>query len=378
MKLLRCIFSLALLLFLLVAFPTLLKVPPIHRSNRRNAALANSCIHLGVVSFRKMNRSASCDSKDGASLSTEKKLGPTSSAISLALESNVNLQAELKRRLVKVRRLQAQNRRDAADVTSSLSQCWDRDPDYAFDANASCAHSLDEDTKSAAATRITSDIIQTPVLQKVTSKWECNPNRKWTRGFFVDPFGSTPAVFDNATTGEHVDQDVESDSTDFLPAAWTKAEVKEFQSVIEQVRGNTEKKATGHTQQRSELFEDDAFFEEVASKLHSNPPRSAEECRAAYFTFDPVISTAKFTKEESLFIVNAARELGEGEPGGSVDWYEVSAKLNAKFCSQNANGISAKRRTPWQCFQHYRSNLQKPHARCPPWNPEEDEVRRLY
>eukprot|EP00578_Thalassiosira_sp_NH16_P028893 CAMPEP_0181094162 /NCGR_PEP_ID=MMETSP1071-20121207/9842_1 /TAXON_ID=35127 /ORGANISM="Thalassiosira sp., Strain NH16" /LENGTH=65 /DNA_ID=CAMNT_0023176465 /DNA_START=84 /DNA_END=277 /DNA_ORIENTATION=+ len=54
----------------------------------------------------------------------QSSLGPIPSAISAALESNLTLQAELRRQLLQIRHKKGQNRRDALSVEASISQCW--------------------------------------------------------------------------------------------------------------------------------------------------------------------------------------------------------------------------------------------------------------
>ncbi|KAL7532388.1 hypothetical protein ACHAXR_004602 [Thalassiosira sp. AJA248-18] len=40
--------------------------------------------------------------------------------------------------------------------------------------------------------------------------------------------------------------------------------------------------------------------------------------------------------------------------------------------------VKFNRQTPWLCFSHYRSSIQNPSTRCPPWSPDEDELLLKY
>lgn len=271
----------------------------------------------------------------------QRKLGPTASAIANALESNIALQTELKRQLVEVRRRQLQNRTRAAEVTRSLSHYWDNEP-YKAD--------------------------------YTRPQMDFNPNRRWTRHFFVDANGSTPTISRGAAVASTSPD--ENTNEIKLPAAWTKGDVATLQRVVAETlerfnttKGNGTPSKNENNTQSTIPWDDSCFFQEISSNLNTNPPRSPQECRAALLTFADVnIITAKFTQEESLYIL---REVSQ-RPEGDIDWQDITHNLNTTFYS------GPKRRTTWDIFKHYRSNLIDSNKRCPPWTPEEDELLLKY
>jgi hypothetical protein len=286
-------------------------------------------------------------------------LGPTASAISAALDSNIALQGELKRRLAEVRRLKLQNRSRAAEVTKSLSICWNAEPYHRF-SESNQSH-VDEDTHVPAT--------------DARPQLNFNPNRRWTRHFFVDEAGTTPnLLLGEAASLESpgLDSNSEGSNEIKLQSAWAKADIANLQRVVHESlqkfhMGKSEGGSKGDSDCQSIPWQDDSFFQEVASNLNISPPRSAGECRSALLTFADVnIVTAKFTKDESLFILH---ELSQCD-GGNADWCELTSKLNSKFYSE------PNRRTPWQCFRHYKTNLRD--STNPPWTAEEDELLLKY
>eukprot|EP00569_Conticribra_weissflogii_P004454 CAMPEP_0171351374 /NCGR_PEP_ID=MMETSP0878-20121228/38840_1 /TAXON_ID=67004 /ORGANISM="Thalassiosira weissflogii, Strain CCMP1336" /LENGTH=326 /DNA_ID=CAMNT_0011856615 /DNA_START=27 /DNA_END=1004 /DNA_ORIENTATION=- len=118
------------------------------------------------------------------------------------------------------------------------------------------------------------------------------------------------------------------------------------------------------------------FFEQVAKQVKNQPQRSAEQCRVAYSTFAaPDITRSKFTKQESLFILRMVQEMGDSD-GKNVDWFELASTFN-KFFGNKSSG-SQKKRTPWQCFKNYRSNLRLQSTIIRPWSEDEDELLLKY
>lgn len=331
----------------------------------------------------------------------EKPLGATASAILIALESNLELQTELKRRLLEVRRLLAQNRLRAAEVTESLSLCWTLQPYHQISkAKQSKVDETDNEenkdirsVQSEASSTLKEDHVEissveeagvSPTIIARDIKPSLNlSTRRWKRRFFIDECGSTPdVVIDGAVSEEGQDSLANNDTRNDvvkLQYAWTKEDIATLQRVVDETlrsndpsNGSTSEREKSHLSQ-SVLWADDRFFQEVSLKLNLTHPRTAEECRSAYFTFaDPNIVTTKFSKQESLFLLSMVRELA-GDNNGNVDWYELTKILNSKFYASDS-----KRRTPWQCFKHFKANLQKDSARCPPWTAEEDELLLKY
>lgn len=316
------------------------------------------------------------------SISKPEKLGPTATAITAALESNQSLQTELKRRLVEVRRLQLQNRLHAAQVTRSLSLCWDSE---SYQRSPEGLSALDVGDAICGGGR-SQNLHQTSIQRCTTPRMDSNPSRKWKRHFFVGADGSTPDITvgeSSASTEAKVEAattrlglEFENSNEEKRPLAWSKEDVITLQRVAHEAieRLDTRKHDSSiskdtNKSQTTIPWDDNSYFEEVAANLGTNHPRSAEECRLALLTFADVnIVTAKFTKEESLFIL---REVAQAE-GGDVDWYELTCKLNLQFYKE------PQRRTTWQCFKQYQSSLRDSTNKCPPWTADEDELLLKY
>mmetsp|Transcript_23391 Transcript_23391/g.50654 ORF Transcript_23391/g.50654 Transcript_23391/m.50654 type:complete len:538 (+) Transcript_23391:61-1674(+) len=322
--------------------------------------------------------------------------GPIPSAISVALESNIALQAELRRRLLKIKGKQVQNRRDAARVAASISRCWNdgeslvKGPlsgsskstgeppskklriDSAHNLSEACASSggdektapIEIDGKETLRKNNDSDpmstesVLEAPKAVSQSSKsskpkWACIPNRKVTRGFFVDPDGSTPEIL---WTDIGLENEIETE----MQSPRVIFERNETQLPCEEPQKTWEKVKKKNWPTTS--------IDEIALRIDRTSPKSAEECRVACFTFaDSKIVKTKFTKQECLFIMSMMSRLGGGAQK-DIDWYEMAMKHYAKF----------NRQSPWLCFSHYRSSLQNPSTRCPAWSPDEDELLLKY
>ena len=245
---------------------------------------------------------------------------PIPSAISAALNTNIALQAELKRRLLTIRRSQVQNRRDAERVVASISRCWNDCPDNS--------------------------------LNNTTADY---PNRKGRRGFFIDSDGkSTSGISCSDILCGANEMEIERQTNQVI------FERKEPQSSLDKPHSSwdTTKKKNG---------------QEVNIRIGRTMPRSGEQQNShiAHFTFaDPKnIAKEKFTKQECLFMMSMLGRLGSEETTQrDIDWYEMAVKHHTKF----------NRQTPWLCFCQYRSSLQNPSSRSPPWSPEEDELLIKY
>ena len=281
----------------------------------------------------------------------------TASALSSALESNLALQSELKRRLVRVRRQQLKNRTRAEEVTRSLSVCWEHHP---YHRNIDTLSPLVDDAfdESGKASNGTGEVF--------------NPSRRWTRHFFVDKDNSTPHIMSEYAASMELCDERHTEETK-LQVAWSKSDITNLQRVVSEILEQNLSIKVNCGESKSDSgdqfipWENDSFFQEVASGLDISPPRSSDECRSALLTFADVdIVTAKFSKEESLFILREVVQSGK-----DIDWHELTCRLNSKFYTKPS------RRTPWQCFQHYRSNLRES-RKCPAWTAEEDELLLKY
>lgn len=276
--------------------------------------------------------------------------------ISTALASNHALQSELKRRLTEVRRRKFQNRFHAAQVTKSLSLCFNNQT-YRDSPEHISKLSVDGDVT-------TGDDLQTQTADETRTLRVANPNRKWMRHFFIDSDESTPNIL--------IEGDSSSDKSTHeikLQCAWSKTDVVMLQNVVHDTLHSRANNHENAANERSSIpWDDESFFEKIASNfLDTNPTRSPDECHTALFTFADVnIVNTKFTKEESLFIL---REVKSHE--GNINWHELTIKLNSNFYADPL------RRTPWQCFKHYRSNLRDSTSFLD-WTTEEDELLLKY
>ncbi|KAL7498536.1 hypothetical protein ACHAWT_006434 [Skeletonema menzelii] len=220
---------------------------------------------------------------------------PTPAAISAALNSNLALQTELRRRLVDVRKMRSQNRHDATAVLSSLSE----------------------------------------ISMAINSVEKGNNDMPFE--FWAKKFAASNSSKDDT---HHEHECISSKSDKCNNRVWTEEEVKQLQNSVNEARKDSSSKQTS----------DEDILDKVASKCKL-PTRSPRECHAALFTFaDPAILTSKFTKKESRFILDSTSELSDG----NVDWLELATKLNEKLYPSRQH-----RRTPWQCFKHYQSTLKK-------------------
>ncbi|KAL7547081.1 hypothetical protein ACHAWF_010396 [Thalassiosira exigua] len=322
-------------------------------------------------------------SKDDAQSNNGHSPGPIPSAIKTALESNVALQAELKRRLLRVKRAKVRNRRDAASVAASIPHCWDNDPYCSFEQSTSCgdkskSQSLggDADAKGlhhpkAGDEKLSKGDSREPIsrIKEIKSrtessahgaktfpvKWRFNPNRSGTRRFFVDPEGSTPEPW--------VDDIMRKFEMVKHNKGRTRARVifdlDEAQSPV-----GDPKESWDGVKEKSIAT---SSLEKVRLRIVRTLPNADEESSTAHFSFyDSKRSKTKFTKEECLFIMSMISRLGGAHR--DVDWHDIATKHFAKF----------KRQTPWRCFSHFRSSLENPATRCPPWSKEEDELFLKY
>ena len=319
--------------------------------------------------------------------------GPIPSAIYVALQSNLAIQAELQRRLLKIKSKKVQNRRNAATVSASISQCWDNVDDVEcamekhvkFDSGSSvveiaskktgidalidAAHQsqkIDLDTtqecnKSAEDDYNTKETDASNVVTKSNKKQKSkgsspNPKRKETRGFFVDRDGSTPHISLSSIVGEGA----------------IEAEMQSTRVIYERKKSPTPSKEEPQTTWEEAKSKNLSTGEEVSLTIidHKSQPPSSEECcqHVARFSFaDTNIAKTKFTKQECTFLMSMISKFTEEEKRG-IDWYELAVKHYAKF----------KKQTPWSCFCQYRSSLQNPKSRCTPWSSEEDELLLKY
>jgi len=293
-------------------------------------------------------------------------LGPTATAISTALESNLALQKEVKRRLLEVRHMQVINRQNAANVISSMSRCWDTDPQHScseaqingnagkipFDAwkklaQRKLANETDvsgdsgtwqddaEDTKSS--------------LRRLKTQWECKYDGKLRRRFFLDPDGSAPKISGAQRGGYDGELVTESQLFHSMPLGWDTSEIDLLRRVASETwevwSSEEDEQSFGgekNGMDKTKMPDNIEFFEQVAKQVKNQPQRSAEQCRVAYSTFAaPDITRSKFTKQESLFILRMVQEMGDSD-GKNVDWFELASTFN-KFFGNKSSGSQKKK-----------------------------------
>jgi len=293
-------------------------------------------------------------SSNGVSHVRPASSGPIPSAISAALGSNISLQAELKRRLLKIRNAQAQNRRDAARVAASISRCWndhDGAESKSEDRNGTSRNHYSKSNTTKRSIGGTVEVV--PKFAAGEAKRWCNPNRNGTRAFYTDPNGSTPETL---WRDMRCKDKIEAQTAQVIMCEKNKAPIpcQHPQKAWDQAKRKNWPTAS---------------CDEVTVKIiDTDLPTQSSKCHTSSFTFaDSRISKAKFTKQECLFIMSMIRKMGDGSQD-NIDWYELAKELYTKF----------KRHTPWLCFSHYRSSLQNPASRCSPWSPDEDELLLKY
>lgn len=262
--------------------------------------------------------------------------------LSAAVASNLALQAELQRRLACTKAAQVRNRRDSARVAASLSRRGYEDD------------GRDAATEKDGCSQKAAGVTPGCATRRASKRKSRNPNRRETRGFFIDRDGSTPALSWSEIASKN------GKERNPLTASTSTARV-----IFERKKSRTSRKQPQKTWEQSKMENwPTSSCVEVTLRIENSAPMPADEGHEVHFTFATSnISKAKFTKQESLSLVSAT-----SNSGGDVDWHDVATKHFAKF----------KRQTPWLCFSRCRSSVHNPAARCPPWSPDEDELLLKY
>ena len=308
-------------------------------------------------------------------MSTQSK--PIPSAISASIESNIDLQAELQRRLLQIKHKKLQNRHNAAELYASISNCRkeeeiDVDGLLAKYPKVNVTSSIVDNTDvGKAGTKSTNEgdvdsNVQIDIKDDKLNKKKKTKKRKRTSrvskskestetsGFFVDKDGCTPDILWSSISGN--DKSKQSS----MRVIFEKIDQSPFS--LEETLTENKKKTKGVKSNG---------LEEVALRIDeysSQQPPSPEDCIPQFTFADAKISKTKLTKQECLFIMEMINKLSDVEKS-SIDWCDIAEKLNVKFQKQ----IS-----PWLCFQHYRSTLINPSTRVPPWTQDDDELLLKY
>jgi hypothetical protein len=292
---------------------------------------------------------------------------PIPSAIYTALETNISLQSELQRLLMKIKCKKALNRRDAARVMMHCQDEGDHSLIMALSTTGDDAAALisenDDSIRSGASRKrdgssafVAVDIDDTRVGTAVTesvagkrSKLASTSNRKETRRFFMDKDGSTP-----------------------VSVAWDMGrenDIGQPQTVIferyDQSHTSAEESVpkTSWKQVKKSAWKDNSL-EEVSIKIVNTPSRPVENRLVPFFHFaDPKMAAAKLSKQECNFITSIIKK-AEGDTQKSIDWYKLAMKLHEQINHQS----------PWRCFCFFRSSIQH----ITTWSPEEDELLLKY
>lgn len=260
-----------------------------------------------------------------------------------ALKSNRDLQAAVSLKLQRLAEKKAENRRKAAQTYHHIGKLW-------RDHNSSSPKELSDENVESLAQMAGKDpsnsYLSTKVLKrKLKDKWGHNPNRRWTRRFFVDPDGNIPEPNEDTVKRRKLE---EGKSFHHRCPKWTTKETSNLRKIVTAM----EKESEG---------DDPIDFEKVAvvlkqrSRTASNPEppnRTGEECR---LWFEGNKKASPLSKGESLKIMENVHL-----HGGNPPWDELQLEG----------------RTAWQCFVAYQSRLSD--SKKTAWTPEQDELLLKY
>lgn len=288
---------------------------------------------------------------------------PIPSSISVALETNVSLQSELQRLLLKIKCKKAQNRREASRVmmycqnehdhslrlfssstTSDNTYASITDVNNSGKRNSSALVAIDNSEASKVAIEC---------IPRKKLKLACISNTKEMRRFFMDKDGSTP---------EYIVWGVGKDNVTRQPATVIFGSNNQLHDVA---TAEETPKMSWNKAKRSAWKGNS--FEEISIKIVGTPSRlvdSAEKRHVPIFSFaDPKIAGKKFTNRECSFIMSMIRKEG-GDRQMPIDWHNFAVKHCEKINQQS----------PWRCFCLFRSSLQSPL----PWSTDDDELLLKY
>ena len=186
-----------------------------------------------------------------------------------ALHANQRVQEAVALQLSKLAERKAANRRKAAEIYRQLREKWDVE-DATAERDRPSPESLTKFVVWQLCDRTKSDVSGSIYYKRraLAQKWKYDPNRKWTRRFFVDPIGTIPEPNDD--TKKRRKLDAEEMLVHRCPV-WSK---KETNVLMKLVAAEKEKSTRTDTAARADAvhahndnFEDGIDFDQVADLL---------------------------------------------------------------------------------------------------------------
>lgn len=274
----------------------------------------------------------------------------TAMSLETALHSNLQLQAEVARRLQSLAKRKAENRRLASRIQAQIVGTWDE-----IDVLRTLPAPIEP--KVIAKKMKANEVGVNRNEKKYTAKWNYDPFRsKWSRRFFVDPDGSCPAPNEDTIKRRRLEE-----GKFFYHACppWSNKEVGALLSITTEMLAKNKDNDNDQVDSRLDFAKVARTLEERTksvdkAKCPTARPRSADDCRLKYA--ETRRENPPFTKEESMRILEQVH-LHDGKP----PWQDVASSLN---------------RTAWQCLLSYERKLTS--SRSSPWTRQEDEVLLKY
>lgn len=308
-------------------------------------------------------------------------LATTEATIKIALQSNRRLQSEVLRQIQRLAKKKAENRNLASRISEQLASTWEsidelQTPAPPLDPSREILDELiANEKKSPEQTTTTSNVDekeQTTLLirqqskaisvarRRIAKKWRCDPYRKWTRRFFVDPDGEIPRSNDDVEKRRLLEQGKTFHHT---YSAWSTNEVEILRSIVVEQMNQGSVGNINTTSLNNGVTLGSIDFEQVAGLLNermgtatgSPKSRSAAECSTKYL--NNCGNSSAFSKEESLRLLKLVHL--QQNPS----WGEVALALGTN-------------RTPWQCMSSYQTKLSRGQPTI--WTPAQDELILKY
>jgi hypothetical protein len=276
----------------------------------------------------------------------------TVQSLEVALQSNLQLQAEVARRLQNLARRKAENRRLASRIQAQMVDTWDE-----IDVLRTPPPPLEPKVRAKPRTQNNQVVGMTGVMKKYTAKWNHDPFRKWTRRFFVDPDGSVPAPNEDMIKRRRLE---EGKFFYHTCPPWSNKEIETLLAITTEIlakkkdNDNADSSCLDFAQVARTLEERTKSVDRL--KCPTTRPRSADDCRLKYAEMRR--ENPPFTKDELMKILEQVH-LHNGNP----PWQDVATLLNRTA-------------TAWQCLLAYQTKLTS--SRSSPWTREEDEVLLKY
>mmetsp|Transcript_26094 Transcript_26094/g.40458 ORF Transcript_26094/g.40458 Transcript_26094/m.40458 type:complete len:510 (-) Transcript_26094:42-1571(-) len=262
----------------------------------------------------------------------------TSLQIETALRHNQNLQNQIAAKIHKIALLKAQNRQKASRLLASyLKDDEDsKEDDDAFPVKSEKFYKAFAKTLRKGLDKTNPDGTRKQPGMKyqaktIISKWRYPKDGRWREVYFSDPHHDTPVPNSDVAKREKLTANIPS-LDDYK---WSAAEVKKLKDAVQSVQSADSNDNDGDIDWSAVYVK---FHE--GGKVDSASKKTKTQLRLKYlYSASPLINKSKFTKDESLKILELVH-LSDGQP----KWDEVAVKINNN-------------RTPWQCFSHYQSKL---------------------